>query len=87
MTEIHCYVCSHIFADFRPVLLVARESGDWMFLCGDTHDNDESYHLVGISHLVERDSTLRDLVDLPDNFQAERSSAGEPWVRKPYHES
>lgn len=39
------------------------------------------YHLVGINHLVERDDTLRELRDLPNNFEAERESVESPWVR------
>lgn len=79
MTEIHVYVCSHVFADVRPILLVVRESGDWMFLCGDVHEENEDYHLVGVNHLTDRDPTLRNLPDLPDNTEAERTEVGGEW--------
>ena len=79
--EAAAFVCSHIFANSRPVLLVAREDGDWMFLCGAEHPEEEKYEVVGVEHLLERDPALRELNDLEDNQEAERSAVGEPWVR------
>lgn len=75
------YVCSHVFADTRPVLLVAREQGDWMFLCGGRDHDEGGWKVVGVGHLVDRDPTLEECADLPDNFEAERSAVGEPWLR------
>lgn len=81
MAEIGVYVCSHVFEDTRPVLLVAREDGDWQYLCGQPHPDDEEYHLIGVNHLVERDGSLRETFDLPDNYEAERATPDSPWVR------
>lgn len=81
MMEVECYVCSHVFADVRPVLLVAREDGDWMFMCGDEHPADENYHLVGMNHLLERDSSLKAVLTLGKNAQAERTDEHSPWRR------
>lgn len=85
--EVHSYVCSHIFMDIKPVLLVAREQGDWMFLCGESHPEDEAYHLVGIRHLIERDPSLRTVLLLPDNTEAERESVGGAWRTSPLAEA
>lgn len=81
--EVHCYVCSHVFEDIRPVLLVAREDGDWMFLCGSPHAENEEYHLVGVGHLFDRDRSLEQLRDLPENHEAERADVGGQWVITP----
>ncbi len=61
------FVCSHVFADSRPVLLVAREDGDWMYLCGQGHEPDEQFHVVGLEHLHARHPSLHDVDDLHDN--------------------
>lgn len=81
--ETAAFVCSHIFENTSPVLLVAREHGDWMYLCGKPHGEAEEYHVIGREHLTERDPTLRDTLDLPDQFEAERSHVGDVWVRRP----
>lgn len=81
--ETATFVCSHVFDNSRPVLLVARENGDWMHLCGQKHEEDEKYQVVGTEHLLERDPTLHEVVDLPDNSEAERLAVGTPWARKP----
>jgi hypothetical protein len=80
--ETAAFVCSHIFNDSRPVLLVAREHGDWMYLCGKPHGDNEKYEVVGREHLLERDSTLMDTLDLDDQMEAERSAVGTEWQRR-----
>lgn len=77
------FVCSHIFNASHPVLLVARENGDWMYLCGESHAADEEYHVVGAEHLLHRDETLQEVSNLPDNHEAERAAVGMPWDRRP----
>jgi len=81
--ESAAFVCSHVFENARPVLLVARENGDWMYLCGKSHEDDEDYHVVGAKHLIERDATLEEIASLADNWEAERSEVGRPWTRRP----
>jgi hypothetical protein len=76
------FVCSHVFDNSRPILLVARENGDWMHLCGQPHEDNEEYHVVGVEHLLERDPTLHEVSDLPSNDEAERPAIGMPWSRR-----
>jgi hypothetical protein len=78
------YVCSHVFAKARPVLLVANEDGDWSFTCGQAdHGGSEDYRVVGVGHVVERDPSLNECADLPSGFEAEREAVGKPWLRTP----
>jgi hypothetical protein len=72
------YLCSHVFENTRPVLLVSRADGDWQFLCGGEHDK-EVPSVVGFNHLLEKDPTLAELRDLPDEWEAERAGPGLPW--------
>jgi hypothetical protein len=80
--EIAAYVCSHVFENKRPVLLVSRADGDWQFLCGKEHGKRKLPKVVGINHLFDRDPTLLAIADLPYNWEAERKSIGSPWQRK-----
>jgi hypothetical protein len=78
------YVCNHIFEHSRPILLVSRQDGDWCFLCGEEHENDASaYKLVGIGHILNFDRSLSVLHDLPVDWDAERVSVEQEWVRSP----
>lgn len=80
-TETAAYVCSHVFNDTRPILLVSRAGGDWQCLCGGEHQAGEAPNVVGLNHLLERDPTLRQLEDLPNEWEAERASVRDPWIR------
>ena len=77
--ELAVYVCSHVFENSRPVLFVSRADGDWQFLCGGEHD--EVPRVVGLNHVLERDPTLAELQDLPDEWEADRVGPAAPWRR------
>jgi hypothetical protein len=75
------FICEHVFEKTRPVLLVSHEeNGDWQFLCGEFHDDGELPLVAGINHMWE-DPTLRELMDLPEHFEAQRAAVGEAWMR------
>jgi len=77
-----------VFRHERPVLLVSRADGDWCLLCGDEHEDDASaYRVVGIGHILERDQTINALLDLPPEWEAERSAEGDDWHRQPIPDS
>jgi hypothetical protein len=76
------YVCIHVFKNEKPVLLVSRADADWCFLCGDEHPEDAAYYrVIGIGHVLEKDSTLEELLDLAPEEEAERIAPGSPWIR------
>jgi hypothetical protein len=79
--EVAAYVCEHVFEHVRPILLVARDGGDWQFLCGGSHDPNEVPRVVGMNHLTEEDPSLRQILDLSVNWEAERLSLNDPWIR------
>lgn len=75
------YICPHVFEGTRPILLVSHEEdGDWQFLCGDLHDEDELPKLVGIGHLLEKDPSLNELAGLEPGYEAERAAVREQWL-------
>jgi hypothetical protein len=78
------FICSHIFDATRPVLLVVRTDEGWSLLCGDEHDWSvpDSLRLVGIGHILERDASLQQVMDLPSGYEAERQSVGAKWIRQ-----
>jgi hypothetical protein len=82
MPELAAFICSHVFDQSRPVLLVSRGDGDWQFLCGGEHDAGDRPHVVGLNHLLDRDPSLRELLDLASDWEAERVDEAGPWERK-----
>lgn len=75
------FVCSHIFENERDELLVSHADGDWQFLCGYEHNKNEIPKVVGINHLLASDESLLDIIDLPVNWEAERKSISQEWVK------
>lgn len=76
------YVCIHVYNGSDPVLLVSRPEGDWCFLCGAPHQNSASeYRVVGIGHIFEKDPTLLEIIDLQNDWEAERTAVGGSWIR------
>jgi hypothetical protein len=85
--ETRAFICQHVFDDVRPVMLVCRSDGDWQLVCGSSHEEGEGPRLVGLNHLLDRDPTLNEIVDLPDEWEAERSEVGGAWTRRPLTEA
>lgn len=81
MKETAVFVCSHVFDNTKPVKLVLRSEGDLQMLCGGSHGNDEVPHLVGVEHLLARDWSLSEVVDIPEGWEAERTEVGDAWRR------
>ena len=73
------YCCPNVFRGDRPVLLVIRDpDGDWQFLCGGDDDSEECHH-VGVGHLLERDPSLKVMVNLSKASGAERDDVNGKW--------
>jgi hypothetical protein len=67
----------------KPILLVFHEEdGDWQFLSSYEEHEDEIV-LLHLGHVLDWDSTLRALEDLPGGWKAWRESVADEWVRAP----
>ena len=68
-----------------PIVLVTHDESDggWQFLCGTTNDPDDG-RIVHPRHLLARDSSLREVADLPVGWIACRAAVGAPWTREPH---
>ena len=79
--EAAAFVCSHVFGATRPVLLVSRADGNWQCLCGGYHAASELPRMVAMDELLQRDSSLGQVLDLPEDWEAGRASVHDPWIR------
>jgi hypothetical protein len=77
------FVCHHVFEGSRPIRLVVHEDGDWQVLCGEQHETGDRPRVVGLNHLLERDPGIAEVLDLKQDWEAERHAVGGPWVRHP----
>jgi hypothetical protein len=73
-----------IFSDGDWIVSVSHmdEDGSWLFYSSDTRDWDErDTILVGLQEVVRRDESIMELADLPEGWDAWRSSKSSPWQR------
>jgi hypothetical protein len=80
------YLCSHVFSRERAVLVVLHEDGDWQFLCGGNHAEDEVPQVVGLNHVLGVDPSLNAVMDLPEHWEATRAAVGEVWKMRLAHQ-
>lgn len=81
-------VCHHVLHGTHPVLLVTKLPGErWSFLCGGLHRGMDEYGVICIGHILEKDSSLTEVMDLPDNWDAERADVTSAWRRMPSSEN
>lgn len=74
--------CRAVMTGQQPVRIVCHYPGDdgWAFLDGQSFLMDAA-QLVTLGSLLEQDTTLHELADLPAGWSAQRSEPGEPWQR------
>jgi hypothetical protein len=77
------YTTVRVLEENLPILLVTHdaEDGAWQFLCGTTSD-DKDGRIVGLDCIVERDSSVVELADLPLGWLAWRETVTSEWHRK-----
>lgn len=74
---------STLVREGHPVLLVFHdEDGDWQFLSSKEEREDECV-LAHIGHLLDSDTSLETVADLPPGWKAWRLSVVDDWVREP----
>ena len=90
MTDYHrrAFVCNHVLHATKPVLLVVHSVDDeWMLLCGEGHPNQaDQFAILGIGHVLDRDPSLSELLDLGAGYSAERPFPGGQWARSAWIE-
>ena len=70
---------SNFVLEGSPITFVSRDfDGDWQFH-GDEDPNDAEPNVVGLGCMVNMDSTIEELHDLPRGWAAERKSPRHKW--------
>lgn len=80
------YLSKAVGSGAEPITYVSHDADDgaWQFL-GDSMA-ESGGELSCFHHPIDRDSSLKELADLPRGWYAERDAPGEPW-RRYQHES
>lgn len=71
--------------DKKPITYVTHESEDgaWQFFSDDNFDNFEAVVMVvALGEIIEMDSSILLLSDLPEGYMAYRESEKNEWIRK-----
>jgi hypothetical protein len=71
-----------IFYEGKPILFVSHsEDGMWQFLDGETPRMEEAM-VVSLHSMTQKDSSLLELADLPENWIAWRENRNDFWHRE-----
>jgi len=82
VSRVRAFVTVPVFEHTEPVRSVVRDDdGDWQLLCG-TPGAEKEARLVHLSHLLDDDQTLLEVMDLEPGERADRAGPGEPWRRQ-----
>jgi len=78
-------VCEHIATGRQPIMLAERsepeEEADsgWQFLCGDPNEDWTKAHVWSLQEVIDIDSSLSPVADLPAGTRLARAAANDPW--------
>jgi hypothetical protein len=78
-------VCEHIAIGRQPIKLAERsepeEDADsgWQFLCGDPNEDWTKAQVWSLQEVIDSDSSLSAVADLPAGTRLARAAADESW--------
>jgi Domain of unknown function (DUF4262) len=77
------YTTKLVMSDQESIVYVSHdaEDGAWQFH-GTSESKIESASLVCFHHIVDKDSSIKELADLPRGWCAWRDAASDPWIRE-----
>jgi hypothetical protein len=68
--------------DLPALLVVHDDENDWLIGDGTNDPNLPGASVIAhMSHIVDQNSSVADLADLPLGWVARREAAGQPWIR------
>jgi hypothetical protein len=82
--NVAAFSSTHIFRDGRPILYVTHdeEDGAWQFHSGSP-TADSEVMIVALGEVLEHDSSIGQLADLPLGWSASRETPNNTWKRVP----
>ncbi|GAA1674089.1 hypothetical protein GCM10009745_16420 [Kribbella yunnanensis] len=82
LLQTNCIQTAEVFDMREPVLLVGHDEDDGIWQLIGTSDAGPDGKLGHLSHAIDEDPTLIDVLDLPRGQSAVRSAVGGPWTRQ-----
>lgn len=80
-TNTEVLTSKYVIKDMQPVLFVSHSMcGEWQFHCGNNDFAAKNIMLVPLANMLDCDSTLDDIADLPLNSSATRQYVGDEWI-------
>ena len=81
-------VTQEVFSGDEPILHVTHGADDhgWQF-AGLTYSGPEKAKVMSLAEVVQTDSSLLELSQLPIGWHAWRHAVEEPWIREPLDDS
>ena len=77
------FTTKYVLEERKPITYVTHDSDDgaWQFFSNDEFDDFESVaKIVGLGEILEMDSSILELADMPEGYYAYRESLSEKWI-------
>lgn len=78
--------CVHVVESHAPICLASHEATGWQMTCGGTHRAEDARETT-LEALVTDPEVAWVVETLPEEWEAQRTAPGAPWVRRPLDDS
>ena len=74
------FTCVHVLENKETVCYVTHDEDDgvWQFLCNRNHNLSDA-RVISLKEMVERDSSVCQLADMPLGYGVSREDGASPW--------
>lgn len=77
--QIYVFTTRFVMKNNSPITFITHdENGDWQFMSDDDFEEDDAM-VVSLEEMIEHDSSISEVADLPYEGKAYRENADLPW--------
>lgn len=78
--ETAVFTTRFVIEDNAPIIFVFHfDDGSWQFSSTDDNLADEDFRVVSLGEIIEYDSSVVELANMPVNSEAMRANPASPW--------
>jgi hypothetical protein len=78
--DIYVFTTKYVVKNNSPIVRVLHdEDGDWQFLGSEGNLQETDAMVVSLGEIIEFDTTLSEIINLPIGKQALRTNIGKTW--------
>lgn len=81
------FTTKYVLTNQSPIVYVIHDlEGAWQFFGSEEHLETEDARIVSLGEIIEMDTTIKEILWMPEGVEARRAQVGDEWTTRIYSE-